>query len=88
MNIYVVVDAYYDCNEVEVRTFESKKDAQDYVVHSYIEDNEYWSKDITEEDLDKFRADLEEDGYVHVDYTVDYSIYETVLQFEKGEDRG
>lgn len=83
MKVYVVVDTYYECNEVEVRSFESKKDAQDYVVHAYIEDNEYWSTDITEEDVDKFRADLEKDGYVHIDSTVDYSIYETVLQFEK-----
>ena len=87
MNIYVVVNTYYDCNEVEVRTFESKKDAQDYAVHAYIEDSEYWSKDITKEDIAKFREGLEKDNCVHIDYTVDYSIYETALQFEKQGDQ-
>lgn len=84
MKVYVVVNTYYGCNETEVRTFESKNDAQDYVVKSYIE---YWSKTITQEDVDKFRKDLEADGYVHIDCTVDYSIYETVLQFEKGSEK-
>ena len=87
MKIYVAVSTYQDCNEVEVRTFESKKDAQEYVVKAYIEDSEYWSKPLIQEGVDRFRRDLEADGYVHVDWTVDYSIYETVLQFEKGSER-
>lgn len=87
MKVYVVVATYYECSEVEVRTFESKKDAQDYVVKAYIEDNEYWSKILTQEDVDKFRKDLEADGYVHIDFTVNCSIYETVLQFEKGSEK-
>lgn len=87
MKVYVVVATYYECNEVEVRTFESKKDAQDYVVKAYIEDNEYWNKVITQKDVDEFRKNLENDGYVHIDLTVDYSIYETVLQFEKGSEK-
>lgn len=86
MKVYVVVDDYLDCNERVIRTFESKKDAQDFVVQAYIEDHKFWGKESpTKEDVDSFREELERENNVHLGWEADYSIFETNLQFEKGE---